>query len=313
MIVTIETKARSCPGVVRAISLAEDVLRRGGILISAGQLIHNRREVNRLRSLGLRQIKPEALSDPSKRNEFSDAWFIVRAHGESKGILQKAQDCNLRIVDATCPIVSRSQELVDKYVREGWRIVIVGSKTHPEVIGLMARTNGYGTVVSSRKEVKIQDFENRTFLLAQTTVDPYLFSEIRRVLSEKLTELKIADTMCRFLRTRQNDILSFAAEQDAIIIVGGKNSSNCKLLYKTAYEVNKCSYLIEDSKEVDASWFRNGDKIGISGGASTPRWQLEEMKSYLNNYQIENSPKGFKNRKGGKVLWRMWKNQNKVE
>lgn len=294
MIITIETKARSCPGVEHAVAMAEEVLRRGETLFSVGQLVHNWREIKRLKDLGLREIEPEMLSNLSQRKEFLDARFVVRAHGESEEILQSARDCGLWIVDATCPLVRHSQELVDKHVREGWRIVIVGSKIHPEVVGLMARTNGYGVVVSSKDEVVNQDFEDRTFLLAQTTIDPHLFSEVRQILSGRLLNLKIVDTTCRFLRTRQNDISTFASEQDVVILVGGKNSSNCRLLHKTALEVNKNSYMVEDFGEVKMKWFRDKKKVGISGGASTPRWQLEEMKSYLDNHKIQKSRKGKK-------------------
>jgi len=308
MIVTVESKARPCPGVERAVTLAEDVLGRVTILYSAGQLIHNRREVERLQSMGLRLVTLETLTDLPRKQELDDAHFLIRAHGESEEVLQKIRECGLRTVDATCPIVRHSQDLVDQHVREGWRIIIAGNKDHPEVTGLLARSKGCGVIIANREEATNLDFEDRSLLLAQTTIDPDFFSEVRRILSGKLSGLKIADTTCRFLCNRQVDMKAFGQQQDVIILVGGNNSANCRLLLNTALEVNKRSFKVEEPGEVNKQWFKATDRVGISGGASTPHWQLEEMRSYLNNHQMEENPKGLKNRKGGKFLWWMRKN-----
>jgi len=323
MLITIEPKARPCPGVDRAIALAEDLLRRGEVLYTVGQLIHNRREVERLEGLGLKQVNLEYLSDKGKRKLYNGKHFLVRAHGEQRDILQKILAAGMHIVDATCPIVRHSQELVEHHVRDGWRIIIVGDKNHPEVVGLVARSEDNAVVISSAEEAKKQDFEDRSLLLAQTTVDPVVFADIRRILSGRLSGLKIADTACRFLRTRQNDITVFAKEQEALVFIGGKNSSNGRLLYQTAKGVNQRTVLVEGPSDLQPAAFRNFSRVGISGGASTPRWQLEEMRLYLENHkQDDNSGrsgskglnlKGLKNKKGGKILWWMRRNPIKPE
>ena len=233
MIVTIESKARPCPGVERAVALTEEILGRGAVLYSAGQLIHNRREVERIQGMGLQLIAPETLTDLLRKKEFDGAHFLVRTHGESEEILQKVRERGLQIVDATCPIVRHSQDLVAQHIQEGWGIVIAGSKDHPEVMRLLSRTKGCGVVVSDREEAVNLDLEDRSLLLAQTTVDPVFFSEVRRILSGKLSGLKIVDTTCRFLRNRQIDLKAFSNQQDVIILVGGNNSTNCRLLFNT--------------------------------------------------------------------------------
>ena len=313
MFVTIEPKARPCPGVERALVLAEEVLRGGKNLLTVGQLIHNRREVERLCGMGLRQIEPEALDNFLEQGEFVDGYFLVRTHGESEEVLSRVWDCGLQVVDATCPIVRHSQEVVEQHVREGWGIVVVGNREHAEVKGLIARTNGRGVVITSGEDVSDQNLEERTLLLSQTTVDPDVFSEVRRMLSGMVSGLKIVDTTCRFLRIRQSDVTTFASEQDAVVLIGGKNSSNCRLLYNTVRTVNERSFWVEEPREVNRRWFRHAVNLGISGGASTPRWQLEEMRSFLNNHQLEENPKGLKNREGGKFLWWMRKRQKKTK
>ena len=313
MIVRIESKARPCPGVERAITLAEDVLRRGEVLFSAGELIHNRREIERLRRMGLRKISNDTLTALTQQKELNGAHFLVRTHGESEAIIQQVIECKLHIVDATCPIVRHSQMLINQHIKEGWQIIIAGNKEHAEVSGLVARTRGWGKVISTVEEAENFDGSDRSLLLAQTTIDPVFFSDVRKILSSKLTRLKIVDTTCRFLQNRKKDVASFCTELDVFILVGGSNSANCNLLYNTALEFNKRSYRVEGPENINKKWLRENDRIGISGGASTPRWQLEEMKTYLDNHQNEKNPKGLKNRKGGKFLWWMRKNQSKME
>ena len=308
MIVTIESQAKPCPGVKRAVSMAEDLLRRNDILYSAGQLIHNRREIERLHGMGLQEIGPGALEELLKRKQFNGEFFLIRTHGETEEILKNVQKSSIQVVDATCPIVRHSQDLIDQHIKEGWGIIIAGDKKHAEVMGLMARTKSCGVVVSSIEETSTMEFEDRSLLLAQTTIDPEFFSDIRRALLNRLPGLKIVDTTCRFIRKRQVEVRNFSAEQDVFLLVGGHNSANCRLLYNTALNVNKQSYRIEGPKEIDKKWLKNCNRLGISGGASTPRWQLEEVMNYINNYQVEKNPKGLENRKGGTFLWWMRKN-----
>jgi len=310
MIVTVEKKARPCPGVERAIALAEDKLNHGNKLFTIGQLIHNEREVNRLECMGLQIITKDKLSDQSHRHSLHEANFLVRAHGEQEDIINLVKAKGMKIVDATCPIVHYSQDLVTQHVREGYGIIIAGNPNHPEVSGLLNRSPKNGAVVASLDDAKKMDFEDRSLLIAQTTIDPALFSEVRRILSGRLSNLKIIDTICHFLQNRIKDIASFAEKQNVIVLVGGQHSSNCKLLFNSALQTNERSYMVQGPDGIDKKWFKSDEKVGICGGASTPRWQLEEMRNYLNNHYFDKNPKGFKNRKGGKFLWWTQKNQN---
>jgi 4-hydroxy-3-methylbut-2-enyl diphosphate reductase len=310
MNVTIETKARPCPGVERAIALAEDVLNRGEVLYAIGELIHNRREIERLHAAGLHQITLDEIKEDAESGRFEDTHYLVRTHGETENVLSLVREAGMKVVDATCPIVRHSQELVDQHVKEGWGIVIAGNHKHPEVIALLERTKGKGIVVSSTEEVDNANFDERSFLLAQTTIDPELFTAVRKSLSKRMSQLKIVDTTCRFIQNRQRDVSVFAEQHDVVFHVGGLNSSNCRLLHAKSATVNPMSYRVEGPNDVDRKWLKSAKKVGITGGASTPRWQLEELKSYLNNHHTEKNPKGLKNRKGGKRKWWNRKNQN---
>jgi (E)-4-hydroxy-3-methyl-but-2-enyl pyrophosphate reductase len=304
MPITIDPKAKSCPGVMRALEVATEKLRRGEAVYALGQLIHNRREMERLEGLGLRMVDPAWLLDTG--TDVKGAHFLVRAHGESPVVIRQAKERGLDILDATCSIVHHSHEVIEQHVREGWGIAIVGNPEHPEVEALLARSNGYAVVISNLKGVAKNEFEAQTLLLAQTTVDPVLFAEIRKAMIPRVTSLKMIDTTCRFLRLRKNDMTAFAREQDAIIVVGGGNSANSRLLFETARSVNPRSFFVESPSDLEER-IDISLRIGISGGTSTPRWQLEEMKSFLET-QMDINPKGLKNKKGGKTSWWLRKN-----
>jgi 4-hydroxy-3-methylbut-2-enyl diphosphate reductase len=310
MRVTIESKARPCPGVERAVSMAEDALRHGKKVFAVGDLIHNSRELERLRRLGLRDLTVEQLADLRMRPEFEDASLIVRAHGETRDVSDLARAVGLQILNATCPIVEHSQEVVKQHEREGWRILVVGNPDHPEVRGLMDCAGENGSVISRVEDARAEDFEERTLILAQSTINPDLFHAVCKELSSRLSNLKIVDTTCRFIRTRQEDVKAFAENQDVVLVIGGKHSSNVRLLDEKARAKNAQTYRIEGPNDIDWRWFKNGERVGVTGGASTPKWQLEEVRSSLGNHPIDNNPKGLKNTKGGFFLWWMRKKSN---
>ncbi len=308
MIVTIDKKSKSCPGVNHALDITQDYLRRGHLLVSAGQLIHNQREMERLQTMGLQIIPYDTLGDCKPSDDQDGAAFLVRAHGESDEVIDKALKCGLQILDGTCAIVAHSQKIVQEHALKGWGIIIVGKKDHPEVRGLAAKAKGNDVVLSSPEEVDLAEYDNRSLLIAQSTINPQLFADMRKKLSEKLSSLKIVDTTCRYLKTRQEDIRNFAKENDVCIIVGGKNSSNTKLLFETARDENPNTYFISYPDEMNPKWVKKAKSVGISGGASTPRWQLDELKQHLENNHLDKNPNGLKNKKGGILSW--WKLKN---
>jgi len=312
MKVNIDSKTKPCPGVDRILDQAKSALRRGEVVYTVGELIHNNREVTRLMELGLQLVAPDFILTFKRNLAEDDPSLLIRAHGEAPQTIEAARDAGMVILDGTCPIVKHSQEIVSQHAREGWRILVAGKPRHAETIALVGYALGHGAVVSSVAEAQDIELENRTLLLAQSTISPDLYADIRKVLNARMSGLKIMDTTCRFIRNRRKDVKAFAAENDAVILVGGLQSSNCKLLFQTMKDVNENAQHVESGETLDISRLEHAKTVGLTGGASTPTWQIEELKNFLEATQIDNNPEGLKNTKGGNILWRIWKNQSKT-
>ena len=238
MKVSIDPKSKPCPGVDRILRLAEDALSRGETVLSIGELIHNQREISRLVEMGLKMVSASSILNYKQNPADRDPYFLVRAHGEAPETLEAARSAEMVILDGTCPIVKHSQEIVAQHAREGWRVLIAGKKKHAEVVGLMGHTQGNGAIVATIADADRVELESRTLLLAQTTIDPDKYTKIRKALIKRMSGLKVMDTTCRFIRNRRKDVELFAQDYDAVIMVGGTNSSNCRLLYETMLAVN---------------------------------------------------------------------------
>jgi 4-hydroxy-3-methylbut-2-enyl diphosphate reductase len=265
----IDPRAGFCGGVRRAIAVAENLLRKGGKLAVKGELIHNRLEMERLCDLGL-----EFVDDLTQAGERP---ILVRTHGEEARFFEQAGDLNLKIVDATCPKVRRSQDVISEAHELGKQIVIVGQVNHPEVIALQGHCGGKAIVVRGEDVPAQLDVSRPTLLIAQTTVSPDIFNRWRDRLRKLIADLEVFDSRCSFVTRRQNELKKFAAEHPAIIFVGGRNSSNTALLYNVCTEVNPQTYFVENETELEPDWFKNLDRVGISGSASTPMWLLKRV------------------------------------
>jgi len=309
MEIIIDPKSKPCPGVERALTLAEKSITGENKLYSVGKLIHNNREVTRLKKIGLEIIDASTLEKKQFQKKAGGMGFLVRAHGEVPETITKAKQLGMTVVDGTCPIVQHSQKLVEQHVREGWGVIVVGKPDHAEVRGLCARTRGNSVVVAQVQDIDNIDTSRRWILLAQSTIDKSLFDKIRVALNKKIDNLKIFDTRCKFIRKRIKEVTEFAQGFDVLFIVGGRQSSNLGLLHKAARTVVPNSHRIEKPGDIKPEWLENAVKIGIMGGASTPRWQMEGVKIYLEQLQNKKNPQGLINNKGGKLLWWIRKNR----
>jgi 4-hydroxy-3-methylbut-2-enyl diphosphate reductase len=265
----IDPKAGFCGGVNRAITLAEELLQQGGQLAVKGELIHNRLEMERLQALGLKYV--------DDLGEVEGCPVLVRTHGEDGAFFESAQDLDLEIVNATCPKVRRSQNVIRRAHQQGRQIIIVGRINHPEVIALQGHCEGLAIVVYQEDLPPQVDVEKPTLLIAQTTVAPDIFSAWQERLQKLLRDLEVFDSRCSFVTRRQRELAAFAAEHPAVVFVGGKNSSNTALLFNVCRQVNSHSYFVENEAELDPDWFRHLDRVGVSGSASTPMWQLRRV------------------------------------
>lgn len=284
MKVNIDRNSGFCWGVVRAIDFAEKELAESGKLYSLGDIIHNPEEIERLGEKGLQTISHDDLE------HVKDAKVLIRAHGEPPATYDIAKKYNLEIVDATCPVVTKLQERIRKFYDDGYQVVIFGKKDHAEVIGLRGVCNDEAIVVKSVDEaLKNVDFNRGTVLFSQTTMDKPTFYAIKEALSKKVKDLVVGtmeeiattflakDTICGQVSGRDKKLREFAAQNDVIVFVAGKTSSNGKVLYEICKEENASSHFVETVGELRPEWFEGAESVGVTGATSTPQWLMEKV------------------------------------
>lgn len=279
MVIEIDEGSGFCFGVTRAIGKAEEELGNGKKLYCLGDIVHNGKECSRLQQLGLETI------DHNTYNTLHDANVLLRAHGEPPSTYKKAQENNIHIIDATCPVVLHLQERIRKeYLADTEskkQIVIFGKNGHAEVLGLVGQTEGTAIVIEKPEEVEQLDFHRDICLYSQTTksLDGFrkIVDYIQNHISPEAT-FKYADTICRQVANRMPHIREFSSRHDVILFVCGKKSSNGRVLFSQCLDVNPRSYMIDTASEVDPSWLQDCSSVGICGATSTPKWLMEECK-----------------------------------
>ena len=256
-----------CFGVKRAIKIAENA----GEASTIGELIHNAEEINRLRQ----NFGVKTLSDASEVSD--EKKLIIRTHGIQKEDLLRLRAQNKELIDATCPFVTKPQQIVEKMSDEGYDIVIFGDSNHPEVKGVKSYAKGRVFVVLEPSELKEIKLNSRVAVVSQTTKKIENFVKIVDYLMQKSREVRIFNTICNATLENQEAAAELAKKADIMIIVGGKNSSNTKQLFLISQSFCKDSYLIENEDEIEQIWFKNKNLCGISAGASTPDWIIKKV------------------------------------
>ena len=272
--VVIDPHAGFCGGVRRAIHLVEKSLTADADIFVRGELIHNPREMKRLEDDGLK-------ISPSVELTAGDSMFI-RTHGETPDIYERAEKLGLDIIDATCRNVRKSQHEIKNAAEEGKRVYIFGKQHHPEVIGLCGYCKGSGVVIQSVSEIDdLEITDTPSLLIPQTTAHPDKFEVVRAVLNDKITELDVYNAICPFVSHREDELREFAASVDAIVFIGGKQSSNTAVLFSVCRQVNENAFFVDHPDDLDLRKLAMFRDIGISGSASTPMWQIEEIAKYI--------------------------------
>lgn len=294
MIVTIDQHSGFCWGVVRTIEIAEQELESNKKLYSLGEIIHNPNEIKRLGEMGLQTIRHSDLEN------IKDAKILIRAHGEPPSTFKLASELGVEIIDATCPVVTKVQERIRKFYDKNYQIVIFGKKDHAEVIGLVGYTMGTAIVIKSVEEIDNLNLNKKTVLFSQTTMDKESFYAIRDSIKLKIkAEFEVGtfeetaldfhakDTICGQVSGRDKKLREFSRNNDIVIFVSGKMSSNGKVLFSIAKEENKKTYFVENESELKAEWFKNVNSVGISGATSTPHWLMERVKKNIEEREKE--------------------------
>ena len=294
MQVTIDKNSGYCFGVEFAIKMAEDEMENEETLYCLGDIVHNDMEVKRLSEKGLVVI------DRAQLHDLSNCKVLIRAHGEPPETYKLAIENNIELIDASCPVVLKLQHRVknafDKMERENGQIVIYGKKGHAEVIGLTGQTLEKAIVVTQDSDLDQLDFTRPITLFSQTTKSTkgfYALSEKieNRIKATKgeLTEVDFNsnDSICRQVSNREPQLQRFAQENDVILFVSGKKSSNGKALYQVCLSENPRSYFIENEEEIEVEWIQQAERVGICGATSTPMWLMEQVKTFVNGVSQE--------------------------
>ncbi|OQX87120.1 4-hydroxy-3-methylbut-2-enyl diphosphate reductase [candidate division KSB1 bacterium 4484_87] len=282
MEIRIDQYAGFCPGVRKAIEMLETEIETGVSVVALGELIHNEREIDRLKNLGLHTVDQEAFqAGQVDSSEISDRKLFIRAHGISPQLRQKIERSKIAHVDGTCWLVKRSQEIVKDYYQQGYQIVIVGKKKHPEVQGLLGFCNNEGVVVYQPGDEENLEFSDRVLLVAQTTIDLSRFDYFQKKIEKGVGNLVVKNTICPVVTNRQRHIIEFAESNDVVVFVADPHSSNSQVLFKLCKEKNPRSYFVTTTDELKKDWFKGAKTVGLTGGASTPVWQLEEFKQQI--------------------------------
>ena len=282
MLIEIDEGSGFCFGVTTAIKKAEEELAKSDSLYCLGDIVHNGREVERLKKMGLITVEHSDL------DSLHDTQMLLRAHGEPPQTYMKAERQNIRLIDATCPVVLNLQKRIKKAYEEGGQIVIYGKNGHAEVVGLVGQTEGTAIVIENLDDAKKLDLSHDIQLFSQTTKSLEGFREIVSYIESNMPEgahFHYFDTICRQVANRIPNIVEFASKHDVILFVCGKKSSNGKVLYNQCLSVNPRTYMIDDPSEIDFSWFEGIESVGICGATSTPKWLMEECKRRIENEQ----------------------------
>lgn len=260
-----------CFGVKRAIKLAE----KNKNAITLGPLIHNQLEIDRLK------MKFGVSVETNLDNIKQDTSVIIRTHGIPKNDFKKLQNLNAKVVDATCPFVTKPQQICEEMSNKGYEIIIFGDKEHPEVKGVASYCSSSFQIVLDIDEIKDIKHSSKVALVSQTTKNLQSFLKIANYLIENCYEVRVFNTICNATFENQEAAKNLANEADIMIIVGGRQSSNTKQLLNISLKYCKDSYCIEDESELKLEWFRDKKLCGITAGASTPDWVIEKVEERI--------------------------------
>ena len=283
--IEIDNGSGFCFGVTTAIKKAEEELLRDNTLYCLGDIVHNGMECERLHKIGLQTIDHESLK------HLHDTKVLLRAHGEPPATYQLAEQNNIEIIDATCPVVLQLQRRIKKQydAYPDAQIVIFGKPGHAEVLGLVGQTNGKAIVIAQFEDVKQLNFSRDIYLYSQTTKSLDEFNRIISYIKQHISptaNFQSYDTICRQVANRMPNISIFARKHNLVLFVCGRKSSNGRVLFDECRRVNPNSHLIENASEINLKWLKGVQSVGICGATSTPQWLMEECRSHLESLSL---------------------------
>ncbi|MBI9098085.1 MAG: 4-hydroxy-3-methylbut-2-enyl diphosphate reductase [Spirochaetaceae bacterium] len=269
-----------CMGVERAVAIVQAIADGNSDQKAAtlGPIIHNQQIVDKFTKLGIPAI--ESVDD------VHEGKIVIRAHGIPPEERKKLENKGVEVVDGTCPKVIASHKIVQKYSSQGYHIVIVGDRNHGEIKGLAGYARDFD-IIESPQEAEELNIPSKTMVICQTTIKENEFDSVCRILLQKNGQIKIHNSICSATNNRQTAVRSLAEKVDAVIVIGGKNSANTQRLFLTVKELHIPCWHISGAEEISAEIYedlKRYDIIGLTAGASTPDWVVEEVENRLKTH-----------------------------
>lgn len=260
-----------CFGVERAVDMVEEAVTDGGTIRSLGALIHNAQEMERLETKGVTTINTPAEAD-------RETVAVIRAHGVTPQVQRELEERAARVIDATCPFVTRVQHLAERAARDGRDVVVAGNPDHPEMIGVVGYAPDNTYVVRDATEVAALPPLHAPLVVSQTTIKLQTFLEVAEAVRERAdAEPQIVNTICSATRDRQDAARALAGEVEAFYVIGGRHSSNSVKLLAVCKEQCEKSFLIETPAEINPHDLEGITRVGVTAGASTPNWLIDQV------------------------------------
>ena len=279
MEIILAKSAGFCFGVTRATEMAFAAAKKSPQIHSLGPLIHSPQVVERLEREGVRVCRRVA--------DIPSGAVVVRSHGITSEEQQQLIAQSLEVIDATCPFVKKAQEYATDLSEAGYLLVLVGEADHPEVQGIYSYAKGEAMVVSSAAEAASVPNRQKIGIVAQTTQSLENLEEIVAICLGKTKELRVYNTICDATTVRQEEARKIAAGVDLMLVVGGYNSANTTRLATLCEEQQPCTFHIETAEQIESGWFSKVEKVGITAGASTPRWIINEVLEKLEEIALQ--------------------------
>lgn len=267
-----------CFGVKRAVDMVYEEAGKADAVYTYGPIIHNEAVVEDLKAKGVRVIE-----SPDGLESISSGTVIIRSHGVARSLYRLLEQKSLHVVDATCPFVRKIHHIVEEQSKAGRKIVIVGNDKHPEVEGIKGWCRQEAVVIGSCKEAENCEFlpGERLCAVSQTTFNYKNFEDIVEILSKKSYDIIAMNTICNATEKRQTEAAGLAARSEAMLVIGGKHSSNTQKLYEICKRECEDTYHIQTLDDLDLNLFKSFRSVGITAGASTPNNIIEEVQSYV--------------------------------
>lgn len=273
--IEVASHAGVCYGVERALKLAAHAAESArGSVTTLGPLIHNPIVVRDLESAGVKGAQTV--------DEVESGTLIIRAHGVVPQVIDQARAKGLEVLDATCPYVKKVHMAAEKLVREGYQLIVVGESGHPEVEGILGHAGDAAHVVSTPRDLDGVDLARKVGVVVQTTQTPANLAAIVSALALRTMDLRVVNTICSATQERQDSAAELASRADVMIIIGGKNSGNTRRLAEICMDRCPRTHHIEDSSEIQRTWFEGVALVGITAGASTPGAHIDAALACIN-------------------------------